>query len=120
MYCVFGTLLVDLGDGVSQISSECDSDNESEVPAVPSDLPKELASIMPSSFVEVAIRFRSRLEKVFRQSYINALEAVHESLRDRYLQYSLLEDMLYYMKHTVGCHDVSFSLRSQILTLREF
>jgi hypothetical protein len=57
---------------------------------------------MPSSFVEVVIRFCSRIEKVFGECYINALENEHRSLRDRYIRDPLLEDMLDSMKDTIG------------------
>jgi hypothetical protein len=89
-------------------------------PHFPPVLPKELASMMPSSFVQVVIRFRSRLEKVFDESYIDALEAEHRTLRDRYHQDPLLKDMLDSMKDIIAYHDAWVSLRSQFPKLYEF
>jgi hypothetical protein len=76
--------------------------------------------MMPSSFVQVVIRFRSSLEKAFGECYIDASEAEHRSLRDRYLRDPLLKDMLDSMKDTIGYHDAWVSLRSQFPKLREF
>jgi hypothetical protein len=81
----FGTLLVDLADCVCNISPERNGDNLAVATSFPPILPKEFAIMMPSSFVQVVIRFRSRLEKAFGECYIDALEAEHRSLRDRYL-----------------------------------
>jgi hypothetical protein len=65
MCCAFGTLLVDLADGALKISPELNGNNLAVATSFPLILPKEFAIIMPSSFVEVVIRFRSRLEKAF-------------------------------------------------------
>jgi hypothetical protein len=117
---VFGTLLVDLADGVSRISPERDGDIAAAATSFPPVLPKELSSMMPSSFVQVVIRFRSRLEKVCDESYIDALEGEHRILRDRYHQDPLLKDMLDSMKDTIAYHDAWVSLRSQFPKLFEF
>jgi hypothetical protein len=45
-----------------------------------------MVQMMPSSFVEVVIRFRSRLEKEIGDCYVKALEEEHRPLRDRYLR----------------------------------
>jgi hypothetical protein len=98
----FGILLVDLADDVCNISPERDGDNRDVATSLPPILPKEFASMLPSSFVEVVIRFCSRLEKGFGECYINALEKEHRSLRDRYIRDPLLKDMLDSMKDTIG------------------
>jgi hypothetical protein len=113
-------LLIDLADGVCNISPERDGDNRDVATSLPPILPKEFASMMPSSFVEVVIRFRSRLEKVFGECYINALEKEHRSLRDRYIRDPLLKDMLDSMKDTIGYRDAWEPLQSQFPNLCEF
>jgi hypothetical protein len=70
--------------------------------------------------VEVVIRFRSRLEKIFGECYINALEKEVRSLRDRYIRDPLLKDMLVSMKDTIGYSDAWESLQSQFPKLCEF
>jgi hypothetical protein len=65
--------------------------------------------MMPSSFVDVVIHFRPRLEMAFGECYIDALEEEHRSLRDRYLRDPQLKDMLDSMTTqldttTRGCH----------------
>jgi hypothetical protein len=118
--CAFGTLLVDLADGVCNISSERNGDILAAATSFPPILPKEFAMMMPSSFVQVVIRFRSRFEKAFGECYIDALEAEHRSLRDRYHRDPLLKDMLDSMKDTIGYNDAWVSLRSQLPKLCEF
>jgi hypothetical protein len=81
----FGTLLVDLAGCVCNISPERNGDNLAVATSFAPILPTEFAIMMPSSFVQVVIRFRSRLQKAFGECYIDALEAEHRSLRDRYL-----------------------------------
>jgi hypothetical protein len=53
---VFGILLVDLVDGVCNIISERDGDNRAVVTSFPLNLPKEFASMMTSSCVQLVIR----------------------------------------------------------------
>jgi hypothetical protein len=106
----FGTLLLDLADGVCIVSSERNSDNLAVATSLPPILPKEFAIMMPSSFVQVVIRFRSRLKKAFGECYIDALETEHRSLRDRYLRDPLLKDTLDSIKDTIGYHDAWVSL----------
>jgi hypothetical protein len=76
--------------------------------------------MMLSSFVQVVIPCRSRLEKVFGECYIDALEEKHRSLRDRCLRDPQLKDMLDSMKDTIGYHDAWVSLQSQFPKLCEF
>jgi hypothetical protein len=81
--------------------------------------------MMPSSFVKVVILFRSRLEKVLGECYINALEKEHRSLRDRFIRDPLLKDMLDSTKDTIGYRDAWESLQhcnngSQFPKLCEF
>jgi hypothetical protein len=118
--CAYGTLLVDLADCVCNVSSEHNSDNLAVATSFPPILPKEFAIMMPSSFVQVVIRFRSRLEKAFGECYIDALETGYRSLRDRYLRDPLLKDMRDSMKDTIGYHDAWVSLQSQFPKLCEF
>jgi hypothetical protein len=56
--------------------------------------------MMPSSFVHVVSRFRSRREKAFGESHIDAVEEGHRFLRVRYRRDPLLKDMLDSMKDT--------------------
>jgi hypothetical protein len=116
----FGTLLVDLVDCVCNISPERNGDNLAVATSFPPILPKEFAIMLSSNFVQVVIRFRSRLEKAFGECYIDALEAEHRSLRDRYLRDPLLKDMLDSMKDTIGYHDAWVSLQWQFPELCEF
>jgi hypothetical protein len=107
----FGTLLVDLADGVSNISPERDGDNRAVAFSFPPILPKGIASMMLSSFVPVVIRFRSRLETTFGECYIDVLEEEQRSLRDRYIRDPLLKDVLDLMEK-IGYHDAWESLKS--------
>jgi hypothetical protein len=116
----FGTLLVDLADGVCNISPERNGDNLAVATSFPPILPKELAIMIPSSLVQVVIRFRSRLEKTFGEFYIDDLEKEDRSLRDRYLRDPLLNYMLESMKDTIGYNDAWVSPQSQFPRLFEF
>jgi hypothetical protein len=61
--CAFGTLLVDLADGVCDISSECNGDNLAVATSLPPILPKEFAIMMPSSFVQLSFVSAPALRK---------------------------------------------------------
>jgi hypothetical protein len=54
----FGTLLVDLADGVFNLSPERHGDNLAVASSFPPILSKEFAIMMSSCFVQVVIRFR--------------------------------------------------------------
>jgi hypothetical protein len=115
----FATLLVDLVDGVCNISSENDGDNRAVPGSFPRILPEEFATTMPSSFAqEVINRFRSRLEKAFGECYIGALEEEHRFLRD--CRISQLKVMLNSMRDTIRYHDAWVSLQPHLLKLCEF
>ena len=76
--------------------------------------------MMPSSFVAVVIRFRSRLEKNFDQSYIVALEEEHCSLRDLYTRDETFKTMLNGMAAGVGFHDAWVTVQPRFPKLCEF
>jgi hypothetical protein len=92
-------------NGVCNISPERNGGNLAVATSFPPILPIEFAIMMPSIFVQVVIRFRSRFDKTCGECYIDALKVEHRSLRDRYLRDPLLKDMLDSMKDTIGYHD---------------
>lgn len=59
----FSSFVVGVANAVTLIDPERDADNLAANQSLPPMLPKEFASMMPSSFVAVVIRFRSHLEK---------------------------------------------------------
>jgi hypothetical protein len=65
----FGTLLVDLADGMCNIFLDLYGGNRAVATSLPPIFPKEFASMMPSRFAQVVIRFRSRL---FRKILVSA------------------------------------------------
>jgi hypothetical protein len=79
-----------------------------------------MVQMMPSSFVEVVIRFRSRLEKEIGDCYVEALEEEHRPLCDRYVRDPPLKAMLKSMMDTIGYHDAWVLLHSQSPDLCEF
>jgi hypothetical protein len=112
----FGTLLVDLTDGVCNISPQRRQSSSSNI-FFPPILPKEFAIMIPSGFVQIVIRFRFRLEKAIDECYIDTLEEEHRSLRYRYLRDPPLKDI---MKDTIGYHEAWMSLQSQFPKPCEF
>ena len=89
----FGKFVVDLAVGVQDIEPERDYDNNPITSLPPCD-PLAFAKMLPASFVNVVIRFRSRLEKHFDASYIVALEEEHVALRDTYNKEEAFRTML--------------------------
>jgi hypothetical protein len=61
------------------MSPERNGDNLAVATSFPPILPKEFGIMMPPSFAQVVIRFRSRVEKAFGEYYIDALEEKHRS-----------------------------------------
>ena len=76
--------------------------------------------MMPSSFVAVVIRFRSRLEKNFDQNYIVGLEEEQCSLRDLYTRDETFKTMLDRMPAGVGFHDAWVTVQPRFPKLCDF
>lgn len=89
----FGRFVVGLAAGVHDIEPERDNNNDPMTSLPPCD-PLAFAKMLPSSFVAVVIRFRTRLEKKFGASYIVALEEEHVALRDTYVKEEAFRSML--------------------------
>ena len=116
----FGTFVVGIANGVNTIDPERDENNHSANISLPPMLPKEFATMMPSCFVDVVVRFRSRLEKVFVSTYIVALEEEHSSLRDLFTRDEEFHAMLDGMASYIGFHDAWVSVQPRFPKLCEF
>lgn len=68
--------------GVHTIDPERDVASNAASVSLPPMLPKNFAILFRSSFIDVFIRFRSRLLKKFGNSYVLALDEEHCSLCD--------------------------------------
>lgn len=82
----FATFVVKYMDGGYKIYPEWDkASNAADVLLTPV-LPNYLATLMPSSFIEVVIHLRSRLLTIYGDSYIVALEEEDFALRVLYVE----------------------------------
>jgi hypothetical protein len=116
----FAAFVVRCADGVHKIDPERDEASNAAGVSLPPILPKDFAILMPSSFIDVVIRFRSRLLRKFGDGYIVALEEEHCSLRDLYVRNQEFHTMLDNMPADIDFHDAWVTVQPQFPKLCVF
>lgn len=102
--CSVGNLVVCLAAGIDEIEPERDSNN-APAASLPPCLPREYATMLPSVFVDLVIRFRSRLEKHFSNGFIDALEREQKDLRIAYQRENVFRETIDRMPESIGFHE---------------
>lgn len=114
-----GKLVVDLLQGIHSIEPERDGSNQ-PLSSLPPCLPNVFAKMRPLEFVDIVVKFRPRLQKLFDDQHIDEVETEHRNLHIKYNREETFRRVLDSLDDSLGFSEAWSPLRAEFPKLCSF